>query len=87
MDEKEISLSFNFCLKPISKENIVRINLVIQDLMTIKEALTKAICEFNEKNNFFKIKDDISLYQLKIMKKNGLPNADLPGTKNSYNRN
>ena len=55
MDEKEISLSFNFCLKPISKENIVRINLVIQDSMTIKEALTKAICEFNEKNCEIKV--------------------------------
>ena len=34
---------------PISKKNIVGINKVIQDSITIKEALRKAICEFKEK--------------------------------------
>ena len=87
MDKTKTNVLFSFCLKPVSRENIVRINIVIQDSILIKEALSKAISVFNDENSFFKIKDDVSLYQLKMMKKNGLPDYDLPGTQSSYNRN
>ena len=74
-----LNLTFSFCLKPLSVENIVTIKLVIEDhSLSIKQALEKAIKEFNVVSKFFKIKQDPIFYQLKISKKNGLPKSDLP---------
>jgi hypothetical protein len=78
MDKREISVGFNFCLKPVLIENVVRIKIVTEDSMSVKEAFKKAINEFNKQNSFFKIKEEFYLYQLRLPNKSGLPNKELP---------
>jgi hypothetical protein len=78
MEKTQISVGFNFCLKPVLKENIVRINIVTEDSFSVKDALKKAINEFNVQNTFFKIKEEFYLYQLRLPNKSGLPNTELP---------
>ena len=81
MEKKKIELTFNFCLKPISKENIIKVNVLANDRILIKDAFVKAIKIFNRENNFFKINEDVNFYQLRFMEKSGLPDMDLPSTK------
>ncbi len=73
-------IQFNLCSEPFSKENVRRINVEVDDRLTIKEALKAAIELFNEryKEN---LRNETNLFKIKLSKKSGLPDTDLPGNK------
>jgi hypothetical protein len=77
-ENRYVLIQFNFCSKPLSKENVIRINVEIEDKYTLKEALKLAIDIFNEQNEQI-IADETGLYKIKLSKKSGLPDNDLPG--------
>jgi hypothetical protein len=73
-----VLLQFNFCSKPLNKDNISRINVDIEDRFTLKEALSSAIDTYNQ-NNQRKIINETALYKIRLSKKSGVPDNDLPG--------
>ena len=79
-------MTFNFCFQPLLKENILKITIEIEEYLLIKDAVIKAINEFNNQDKEFGLKDDISSYKIKLTKKSGLPDLDLPSKLNILNR-
>ena len=74
-----VIIQFNFCPTPLNKNNIVKINVSIQDLFTIKDALIKGIKIFNKQSASIKLVEITEKYKIKLSKKSGLPDTDLPG--------
>ena len=73
-------MTYNFCLPPLSKDNILKISTEIDDYLLIKNSLQKAISIYNNSNNEgIQISEDTSLYKVRLAKKNGMPNFDFPG--------
>lgn len=71
-------LNFNFCFSPLSKESILKLSVDIEDFLLIKDAVNKALFNFNKQNLEFKLKEDTLAYKVKLSKKSGLPDLDLP---------
>ena len=73
--------TFNFCLSPLSKENISKLTIEIEDFLVFKDAASKALRLFNQNSTDFKLTEDLANYKVKLSKKSGLPDTDLPSKK------
>ncbi len=69
---------FNFCPKPLNKNNIVKINVQIEDSLSIKDAFLKGIQNFNGQSPEIRLIEKTEKYKIKLAKKSGLPDMDLP---------
>ncbi len=79
-DNRYTVIQFNFCSEPFCKDNVKRINVEVEDRYTIKEALNATIDIFNERYQE-NLKNETNLFKIKLSKKSGLPDTDLPGKK------
>lgn len=59
-------------------ESITIVNVLIEDFLLIRDALFQAVGEFNRKTQKFKLSTEVDKYALRISKKSGKPNYDLP---------
>jgi len=64
---------------PFNKSTIVNINISIEDNLLLKDALIKGIQFFNKQSSSVKLVQISEKYKIKLSKKNGLPDIDLPG--------
>jgi hypothetical protein len=55
-----------------------KVTVEIEDFLLIKDALSRAIDALNSSQNDFKLKNEPSKYNLRLAKKSGKPNVDLP---------
>jgi hypothetical protein len=62
----------------LNKSNVIKVNVEIEDSYLIKDALLKSIQYFNKGNDSSKIVGEAGLYKLRLSKKSGLPDIDLP---------
>jgi hypothetical protein len=62
----------------LSKDNIQKVTIEVDDYLLIKDALEKAIQVFNNQQNEIIIYDNADSYKIKFSKKSGLPDTDLP---------
>ena len=76
-----ILIQFNFCPVPLNKLNIIRINFEVENDYTLKKCLLKAIENFNKLKENIKIVKKTNLYKIRLGKKSGLPDNDLPSKK------
>ena len=74
----KILVTFNFCPQPLDKNNIIKINLETLDNNTLKNVLLEAISIFNNSSENIKITDKTEKYRIKIGKKSGMPDLDVP---------
>jgi hypothetical protein len=81
---QSVIIQFNFCPTPINKNNIVKINCPIEDTFTLKDALIKAIKTFNKQSSTIKLVEMSEKYKIKLSKKSGLPDMDLPGNNSNF---
>jgi len=76
-----VLVSFNFCTKPLSKDNIKKVLVDALDSNTLRETLDMAIENLNNNVNQsygLRIKTGHMNYKIKLSKKSGLPDMDLP---------
>ena len=64
---------------PLNKQKIIKVNIEIENNVTLGEAFTKAIQGYNKIDKDFKISEKTNLYKLRYSKKSGLPDMDIPG--------
>lgn len=57
----------------------MKVNVEIEDFLQVKDAATKAISNFNKEAPEFKLVDEANNYKIKLSKKSGMPDIDLPG--------
>jgi len=63
-----------------NKENIIKISIEVNDYLFVKDALQNAIRLLNEQKDIsFHLSDDTSAYKVRVCKKSGLPDYELPG--------
>jgi hypothetical protein len=63
----------------LNKTNVIKFNIEVLSKCTLKEILLLAISSFNESNDNCKIHNKTEKYKIKLSKKSGLPDMDLPG--------
>ena len=71
-------MTINFCPQPLNKVNVIKISFQTSLNHRLKELLLKAILSFNETNESYKIHNKTEKYKIKLSKKSGLPDLDLP---------
>jgi len=54
------------------------LTIEIEDFLFLKDALIRAIDAFNSTTKEFKISRDVTKYSMRLAKKNGRPNMDVP---------
>jgi hypothetical protein len=62
----------------LSKTNVIKIPLEVSSTWTLREILLLAISSFNQTNDNCKIHNKTEKYKIKLSKKSGLPDMDLP---------
>jgi hypothetical protein len=69
----------NFCPPPLDKQNIIKINIDIDDSLKLKEILHLGLRTFNAaKQTNFTLHEETYLFKIRLSKKSGLPDMDLP---------
>ena len=66
----------------MNKNNIIKTNVEVTDNILLKEAFKEAIHHFNNKSSELKIIDKTERYKIKLSKKTGMPDMDLPSKYN-----
>ena len=62
----------------MNKNNIIKTNIEVTDNILLKEAFKEAIHHLNNKLSEQKIIDKTERYKIKLSKKTGMPDMDLP---------
>jgi hypothetical protein len=65
-------------LIPLSKNNILKVTIEVDDYLLVKDALESAIQVFNKQQNEIIVNDNADSYKIRFSKKSGLPDTDLP---------
>ncbi len=74
-----VLVHFNFCPIPLNKNSIVKIIVSIEDQFLLKDALLTGIKNFNKQSASIRLVEISEKYKMKLSKKSGLPDMDLPG--------
>jgi len=64
---------------PLNKNSIVKIIVSIEDQFLLKDALLTGIKNFNKQSTSIRLVEISEKYKMKLSKKSGLPDMDLPG--------
>ena len=75
----------NFCPPPLDKLTILKINIQVDDTLKFKDILHLGLRTFNAaKQANFTLHEETFLYKIRLSKKSGLPDMDLPGLNENH---